>query len=147
MALRQQDTLTSIGLLILRVSLGGMMLTHGIPKLMKFGELSSTFADPLGMGSQLSLISAIGAEVVCAVLLILGFATPVVAIPLAFTMLVAFGMVHASDAFAVKEKAALYLAGFVTLIFTGGGRFALYPLVAKLFSRKKSTKTKPQKGE
>jgi hypothetical protein len=64
-------SLTSVGLLILRVAFGSMMLVHGIPKLMGFSEMAGQFPDPLGMGSQLSLISAIGAEVGCSLLLLI----------------------------------------------------------------------------
>ncbi len=58
-----KEKLLSIGLLLLRVSVGLMMLLgHGIPKLKGFSQLMDKFPDPLGMGSQLSLISAIGNE-------------------------------------------------------------------------------------
>jgi putative oxidoreductase len=119
----------SVGLLILRVSLGGLMLVHGIPKLMGFSAMAEKFPDPLGMGSQLSLISAIGAEIGCAVLLIVGLGTRFAAIPLAFTMFVALFFVHGSDPWKVKELAAVYLCGYLALIFTGGGAFAIDVLV------------------
>ena len=79
---------TSVGLLILRVGIGAMMLVHGLAKLNGFNEMSDSFPDPLGIGSQLSLILAIGAEVGCSILLIVGFASRLAAIPLAFTMIV-----------------------------------------------------------
>ena len=41
----------SLGLLLLRVSVGGMMLfAHGWGKLTSFAERSSSFPDPLGIG-------------------------------------------------------------------------------------------------
>ena len=55
----------SLGLLILRVLVGITMLTHGLAKLTSFSELSATFPDPIGLGSTLSLILIIGAEVGC----------------------------------------------------------------------------------
>ncbi|TWT63103.1 DoxX family protein [Rubinisphaera italica] len=133
----KQDLFTSFGLLILRVGAGGMMLTHGIPKLLTFAEKAKTFPDPLGIGSFMSLSGAVGAEVFCSGLVILGLFTPVAAIPLAFTMFIALFVIHGADAWAVKEKAAIYLVVFTTLIFTGGGRIALYPLFQSMFRKRK----------
>ena len=124
-------SLTSVGLLILRVAFGGMMLVHGIPKLMGFSGMAGQFPDPLGMGSQLSLISAIGAEVGCSLLLILGLGTRFAALPLAFTMIIALFLVHASDPWRVKELAAVYLCVYLSLILTGAGEFSLDRLMLK----------------
>lgn len=117
--------LNDIGLLILRVGFGCLMLVHGFQKVGKFSELTDKFPDPLGMGSQLSLISAIGSEVGCSILLIIGLGTRLAAIPLAFTMLVAWFIVHAEDPWQKQELAAVYLTVYVCLIFTGGGKFSL----------------------
>jgi putative oxidoreductase len=126
-----RNTLTSIGLFVLRVAFGGLMLVHGVPKALAFSELKDKFPDPIGIGSQLSLISAIGAEVGCSVLLILGLGTRLAAIPLAFTMIVALFLVHAEDPWKVKELAAVYLCVYVSLIFTGAGPFSLDHLIFK----------------
>jgi len=124
--------LNAIGLLILRVSFGCLMLVHGFQKVGKFSELSDKFPDPLGMGSQMSLISAIGSEVGCSILLIVGLATRFAAMPLAFTMIIACFVVHANDPWQKQELAAVYLAVYVCLIFTGGGKFSLdYCLLGK----------------
>jgi putative oxidoreductase len=120
-----KTTLTSIGLLSLRLAIGCLMLVHGVQKVMAFSQLSDKFPDPLGMGSQLSLISAIGAEVGCSLLLIVGLGTRLAAVPLAFTMLVALFLVHAKDPWQAKELAAVYLSVYVSLVFTGGGVFSL----------------------
>lgn len=115
----------SLGLLVLRLSLGGMMLVHGIPKLLNFSKMAGQFPDPLGMGSQLSLISAIGAEVGCSVLLIVGLLTRLAALPLAFTMGVALFVVHGDDPWGKKELAAIYLAGYLVVLLAGPGRYSL----------------------
>lgn len=126
----------AVGQAILRISFGGLMLVHGIPKLQGFSEMKDGFPDPLGMGSQLSLISAIGAEVGCAVLLIAGLVTRVAAIPLAFTMFVAFYFVHGDDPWKAKELAVVYMAAYVAIAFIGPGAFSLDHLI---FGRNKST--------
>jgi putative oxidoreductase len=115
----------SFGLLLLRVAIGSFMLMHGIQKAMAFTEMSQTFPDPLGMGSQLSLISAIGAEAGCSILLILGAFTRLALLPLAFTMGVALFMIHAADEWEVKELAAVYLAVYIGLLIMGPGEFSI----------------------
>jgi len=116
---------SDLGLLILRLSLGGMMLTHGLPKLLNFSERANSFADPIGLGSSFSLFLAVGAEVGCSLLLILGAFTRLAVLPLMVTMLVAALIVHSADPFAKKEMALLYFFPYLTLLLTGPGKFAL----------------------
>lgn len=124
-----RNTLTSTGLLVLRVAFGCLMLVHGVQKVMEFDEMVGDFADPLGMGSRLSLICAIGAELGCSLLLIAGLLTRIAVLPLAFTMIVALFVVHAEDPWQVKELAAAYLCVYVSLLLTGPGRFSLDQLI------------------
>ena len=116
----------SLGLLLLRVSVGGMMLlAHGWGKLTSFAERSSSFPDPLGIGSSLSMALATGAEAFCALAVILGFATRWATVPLMVTMLVAALIIHGDDPWAKKEFALLYFFPFATLLLTGAGRYSL----------------------
>lgn len=47
---------TDFGLLLFRLIIGGLMLTHGIPKLLTFfGSEEIVFADPIGLGRLLPL--------------------------------------------------------------------------------------------
>lgn len=120
------DKLSSIGLLIIRVFTGGCMLfAHGWGKMIKFGELSDKFPDPIGVGSAPSLALAVFAEVFCAIAIVLGLFTRAAAIPLLITMLVAAFIVHGADPFQKKEFALLYAAPFLMLIFTGAGAFSI----------------------
>lgn len=117
---------TDAGLLLLRVTIGSMMLFgHGLPKLLEFSEKAATFADPLGVGSTTSLVLAIGGEVVASALVIVGLGTRLAAVPLLITMLVAALLVHADDPWARKEFALLYAVPAIVLMLTGPGRFAL----------------------
>ena len=127
----------SIGLLILRLGFGGvMMYAHGWGKLAGFAERSGTFADPFGAGPKVSLALAIGAEVVCAALVMIGLATRIATIPLIVTMAVAGFMIHAADPFDSKEKAFLFLTAFVALLFTGPGMFSVDALWTRRRQRK-----------
>ncbi|TWU25471.1 DoxX [Novipirellula galeiformis] len=121
----RSEKLTSTGLLFLRVGIGVLMLVHGIAKLKGFGEMADQFPDPIGVGSKLSLILAIGAEVGCSLLLIVGFATRLALLPLVMTMVVALFVVHRADPWVAKELAAIYLLVYLSLLMTGPGRFSI----------------------
>lgn len=115
-----------LGLLILRISSSVMLLTHGIPKFQKLiagGEIE--FGDPIGIGPAPSLFLAVIGELVCPILIIIGFKTRFAAIPSAITMGVAAFIVHATDPFGTKEKALLFLTCFVVIIFLGPGKFSI----------------------
>ncbi|HEY8430918.1 MAG TPA: DoxX family protein [Sandaracinaceae bacterium] len=121
-----------LGLLVLRLSIGSMMLFgHGLPKLLDFSEKAATFADPLGVGSTTSLVLAIFGEVVASAFVIVGLGTRLAAVPFLITMLVAAFVVHAGDPWSRKELAVLFAVGALTLFFTGPGRFALDALFAR----------------
>lgn len=121
--------LMDAGILVLRLGAGGFMLfLHGWGKFMHYFDPQfdmSQWADPIGVGGALSHHLATFAEVVCALMIMLGILTRLSAVPLAITMAVAGFLVHADDPMKVKELAFLYLAAYVALIFTGGGKFSL----------------------
>lgn len=123
----EQGSWTSLGLLLLRIGAGGAMLFgHGWGKLTGFAELSERFPDPLGLGSPaLSLGLAVFAEAFCAAAAMVGFATRFAAVPLVITMLVAALVIHGDDPWAKKELALLYVVPFLTLVFTGAGKFSV----------------------
>jgi len=123
-------SLASIGLLILRVAVCAMMLTHGLAKLSNFSTMSQNF-DPIGMGGILSLSLVIFAEVFCSIAVILGLFTRLAAIPLITAMCVATFIAHAGQAFATKELALLYLTFYVVILLIGPGRFSIDRLLWK----------------
>ena len=121
-------TSSDLGLLILRIWLGiSMLALHGWGKLTSFDAHAGKFPDPLGVGSQTSLILALVGEVLCPILLVLGFISRLAALGAAVTMGVAWYCVHqmALTGEQSGELAFIYLAGFSILVFTGAGRFAL----------------------
>ena len=90
----------NLALLIARVGIAALMLTHGIPKLgMLLSGEPVQFLPFMGMSAELSLGLAIFAEVFCSIFLLAGFATRLATIPLIITMLVAVLVVHAADPF------------------------------------------------
>lgn len=120
-----RDTLLSVGLLVLRVGVGVMMMVHGIQKIQGFDAMAGGFPDPLGVGNKTSLILAIGAEFGCSILVIVGLATRLAALPLAFTMIIAVFVIHGADPWQKRELAALYLLIYSSLVFTGPGTLSL----------------------
>lgn len=115
------------GLLVLRLWAGlTMALNHGWAKLSGFGKMAGGFADPLGVGSQVSLSLAIFGELICGLLIAFGLFTRFAAIGCGITMAVAFFMVHqrALSGPASGELAFIYLGAMVTLLLTGAGRFS-----------------------
>ena len=114
-----------IGKLILRLAFGGLMLTHGYPKLMKLINADFQFPDPLGVGSTASLILTVFAEVICALLIVVGYKTKWASVPLVITMLVAAFIVHGSDPWGKKEFALLYGIGFLVIGMIGAGKYSV----------------------
>ncbi|HBJ88115.1 MAG TPA: DoxX family protein [Verrucomicrobiales bacterium] len=117
------------GLLILRVALGfSMLLLHGRGKMLNFSATAETMNGLLGLPGNVNAGLAIFAEVVCSALLIAGLFTRFAALMLAATMGVAFFVQHKSNLVAGPgsgELAMVYLIAYVTLLFTGGGKFAV----------------------
>ena len=101
-----------------------MAIAHGWGKLTGFSEKSGGFPDPIGLGSPTALGLAVFAEVFCSIAIVLGLFTRAAAIPLLITMMVAAFMIHGDDPFQKKELALFYGATYLTLIFTGAGKFS-----------------------
>lgn len=115
-----------LGKLLLRVVPGGiMLLDHGWPKLANYGELMDTFADPIGLGPGLSLGLIVFAEVVCALMVMLGLWTRLSTIPLIIGMAVITFITHGDDILGKGESGLIYLMVFVGILLIGGGRFSL----------------------
>lgn len=122
---------TDLGLLILRLSLGGLMILHGIAKLIHGPGFIETVVTSAGLPSFIAYGVYVG-EVITPILIILGYGTRVAAAIFAFNMIVAVGLVHGSDIFTLSETGGwalelqgLYFFGALALVFTGGGKYAL----------------------
>jgi len=115
-----------LGLLILRVGLSAMMLTHGISKFTDFvGGDTAIAGDPIGLGTFISSILVLIAEFIAPILIIIGLKTRLMAIPVIIAMGVAVFIAHAGDPIGDKEMAILYLVGFTSIALMGAGRYSL----------------------
>ena len=123
------STLTSFSLLVLRLWLGlAMFFIHGLDKLNNFNHYAAMFPNPIGIGVKPGLVLVIIAETVGALLLVLGLLTRFGALTLVIDLGVAFFMVHKMAVGMHEhsgELAFVYLAGYVTLLLAGPGKFSL----------------------
>lgn len=127
----------NITLLILRVIIGGFMLTHGVGKFdqLFFSDQPIQFADPLGIGAVASLVLVVFAEVFCSILLIFGIGTRIGAITLFINMLIIAFVVHANDGFGRQEFALLYALVYIAIILIGAGKYSLDNLITKKLNK------------
>ncbi|MFN9643617.1 MAG: DoxX family protein [Cyanobacteriota bacterium] len=125
--LQRPGLLASIGLLLLRLSIGGLMIHHGQEKLADPQQFANTYVASLHLPFPLFFAYAAGfSELIGSWLVILGLLTPVGALALSGTMTVA-AYQHISTAgfnIYVLELVLLYLCGSLALLFKGPGRFS-----------------------
>jgi putative oxidoreductase len=123
----KKETLSAVGLLLLRVVVGFGLATHGYQKL--FGGHMDQFASGVrSMGFPLPTVFAwIAAlsELLGGILIALGLKTRIAAAFAFVTMAVAVFIHHAADPFHVKELALLYLSGAGSVMMIGAGKFSL----------------------
>ena len=140
---RSESLSTSIGLLILRLGVGGYLCSHGAGKLrMLMAGDFATLGDPIGIGSVPSLVLLTMAEFLCSILVMIGLGTRFAAVPVVVAMAVAAFVAHAKDPWSSetaalaffggesktwfsKEPALLFLFCFLALAFTGAGDLSL----------------------
>ena len=115
----------NFGLLLLRVGFSVGLMTHGYGKFMKVIQGNFEFGDPIGIGPTFSLIFASIGEFIAPILILIGWKTRIASLFPIITMLVAFAIAHDGDPFSTKEKSFVYLIAFLTLYFTGPGKYAL----------------------
>jgi len=125
--IQRPGLLASIGLLLLRLSIGGLMIHHGQEKLADPQQFANTYVASLHLPFPLFFAYAAGfSELIGSWLVIFGLLTPVGALALSGTMTVA-AYQHISTAglnIYVLELVLLYLGGSLALLFNGPGRFS-----------------------
>lgn len=128
---KYSDNTLSFGLLLLRITTGGLMIPIGYNKLINFSSMKNGFPDPFHIGSAASLGCLVFAEFFCGVLITLGLLTRFATIPLIIAMSVAVVVGHKGLIFGEGGHAALFLGGFLALLFTGPGKFSLDRAIGK----------------
>lgn len=123
---------TDAGLLLLRLTVGGLMLFHGIHKLIYGVGFIGGMLAQLGLPSFIAY-GALIAELVASILIVIGLWTRLAGVVLAGNMVVAILMAHIGQIFSVDpmtggwaiELPMLYLLGAAALCLTGGGKYAV----------------------
>ena len=115
------------GLLLLRLGLGlPMLVHHGLPYLTHFEQEAVRFLPLFGLDARTTLALTIVAEVGAAFLIVVGLFTRLASLVMAFTMAVAFVVVHGASFQGEQsgELAFIYLVGASALGIMGSGRFS-----------------------
>lgn len=121
----------NFGMLVLRVVLGILLLSHGYSKLVSFNKLQHTFMNFMGMGSTVSLVLIIFAEVFCSIFVILGLFTRFAIIPIIIGMAVVVFVASNGDILGPGEKGMIYLAVSVAILFCGPGKISVDGMIGK----------------
>ena len=116
--------------MILRVSLGMLMLLHGIAKIQNGTGFIEGVFEKNGLPTFLAYLVYLG-EIIAPLMLIVGFRTRLASILLGGTMVVVvitaamdkIGNLTEVGAWAVEVQ-ALFFFGALALFFTGGGKFS-----------------------
>ena len=122
----------SLGFLLLRLSIGIMLIHHGYEKLDSIENFADAFVRPLHLPFPifLSYIAAFS-EIIGSWLLIFGLGTRLGALAIMGT--VSFGIYHAivTSGFNIYllELLVLYWGGAVCIVLNGGGNFSLDNLI------------------
>ncbi len=123
------------GKLIVRLCVGGLMLFHGIAKMIHPGALDfiGGMLTAYGLPAVLAYGVYIG-EVLAPLMVIVGFKARVGGLIMAVNMLFALLLAHTGDFFSLSEHGGwmielqmFYLLSSVAVVFLGSGRLAIKP--------------------
>lgn len=121
-----------LGLLLLRLTVGGLMLFHGVHKLIYGVSGIEGMLASIGLPGFIAYFS-LAAELLASILIVIGAWTRAAAAVMVGNMAVAILMAHLSVLFTIDpttggwavELPMLYLLGAAVLCLTGGGKYAL----------------------
>jgi putative oxidoreductase len=121
----------NIGLLVIRLSIGILMLLHGFSKLGGSLEFIEGMLSEKGLPAFFAYGVLVG-EIIAPLAIVIGFRTRIAAAIFAFNCLVALALVHSQEIFTMSEHGGwavellgLYLFGAVALMFTGAGEISV----------------------
>lgn len=126
-----KNTQQNIGLLILRLTIGGLMLFHGYDKLTHGIDGIISLLIKNGLPGFTAYTVFLG-ELIAPILLILGYRTRLASLFIALTMVTAILLAHSDDIFKLGDHGnwalelnGLYLFGSLAILFLGGGTIGL----------------------
>jgi putative oxidoreductase len=126
-----EQKLEDAGKLLLRVTVGGLMLFHGVHKVLHGIDGIRTIMAKSGLPSFFAYGVYVG-EVIAPILIIAGFWSRPAALVFAFNMLVAVATVHLADVTRLGrsgewpiELHLLYMLGALVVALVGPGKWSL----------------------
>jgi putative oxidoreductase len=129
--LKTQPLSTDLGILLLRLILGGLFTWHGYNAIMHYDEYLAMSKSTIGLGVKLEFDLVVFSYLICGILLVLGFLTRLSVIPIFIAMSVAFFVAHKNDAFLMKQLPfVLWLLCIAVMIF-GSGKYSIDQLIQK----------------
>ena len=121
----------AVGKLILRVTIGVLVLLHGIAKVIGGVEGIAGRLESVGLPGFIAYGVYLG-EVMAPILMIVGFYARAGALLVALTMVVAIALVHSSELFLFTRTGGFqlelqysYLFGAIAAMLLGPGRYAI----------------------
>ncbi|MEO5942606.1 MAG: DoxX family protein [Ferruginibacter sp.] len=118
-------------MLVLRLTLGIMIMHHGYEKLTNFNQTAGFMPSLFGMSNTISAALVIFAEFFCGLFVVIGLFTRLATIPIIITLCVALFKVHNAHVFAEGERAVIYIGGFIVLLLVGAGRVSIDGMTGK----------------
>ncbi|TFH87034.1 DoxX family protein [Billgrantia azerbaijanica] len=125
----------ALGKLVVRLAVGGLILFHGVAKLIDPGAIDwiGGLIEGYGLPAFLAYGVLIG-EVLAPVMAIVGWQTRIAGLLMAGNMLVAFLLVHTGEVFQLTDNGGwqlelqgMYFLSALALVFLGSGRMAVKP--------------------
>jgi len=123
---RYSESVFNLTTFLIRAGFGLLIcLNHGIPKIANYSTWKTQFYNPFHIGSPLTLMLSIFAEVFAAMLLILGLFTRLAALVLVINMLFASFIFHQGRPIKSYEDSIMYLIAFLSILLVGPGKISV----------------------
>ena len=130
--LNYQSLNTDLATLLLRLIFGCLFVHYGFTKLISYNEILPKFPDLIGIGSKLSFILVIFAELFCGFFVAIGFLTRLTVIPIFITMNVVFFIALANQTFQERTLSFVFLILSIIIFILGSGKFSIDRLILKI---------------
>lgn len=119
------------GLLLQRLSIGILILFHGIANLTSNYSFIKSLLNGIGIPEFVAYSVFIG-EIIAPILIIIGWRAKLASLVLTLNMLIAILMAHSADVFTLNqfggwgiELQGLYLFGAIVIFLLGAGKYAV----------------------
>ncbi|MCZ6525576.1 MAG: DoxX family protein [Gammaproteobacteria bacterium] len=125
----------AMGKLTLRLTVGMLMLFHGVAKIMHQGSLEFIGSNLSGIGMPPAIAYGVYiGEIIAPLMVIAGYHARVGGLIVVVNMIFAVGLAHSGDIFSLSkhggwalELQAFYLLGGLSVALLGSGKFAIKP--------------------